>query len=243
MGESWDEMKIMFEIIKRMGVKYNAFPDCNTMEETYDVRLKGLGMTFEDFKKKHIIEIPMEYKKYEKSGFRTPTGKVELYSQTFKDLGYDPLPHYVEPHQSHLSTPALAEEYPYMLITNGLKIGYMHSMGRNIPWLRELVPDPEVEIHPATAKELGIEDGDWVWAEAARGPSGRVKGIAKLTRGVHPKMIQYMAHWWLPEKAGLEYGQSDVNINMILSNDPIDPISGTPPLTGLLCKVYKAERD
>jgi anaerobic selenocysteine-containing dehydrogenase len=242
-GECWDEMKLMFEILKRMGAKYNAFPDCTTMEETYDIRLKGLGMTFEDLKQKHIIEIPMEYKKYERTGFHTPSGKVELFSQTLKDFGYDPLPYYVEPVPSYISTPEIAEEYPLMLITCGLKVGYMHSMGRNIPWLRELVPEPEMEIHPDAAKELGIEEADLVWIEVANGPGGRVRSKAKLTRGVHPKMVQYMAHWWLPEKPGPDYGQSEVNINMILPNDPVDPIAGTPPLTGLLCKIYKAGRD
>jgi len=241
-GECWDEMKMMFEILKRMGVKYRSFP-VETMEETYDIRLKGLGMTFEDLKKKHIIEIPMEYKKYEKTGFRTPTGKVELYSQTFKDFGYDPLPHYVEPAYSPISTPELAKDYPIILISGSRKVGYMHSMGRGIPWLRELAPEPEIEIHPDTASELGIKQGDWVWIEVAGGPGGRVKNKAKLTRGIHPKVVQCASHWWFPEKPGPDHGQWEVNINALVPMEGRDPIAGTPPLTGLLCKIYKTEED
>jgi len=239
-GECWDEMKLMFELLKRMGVKYRSFPTTETMEETYDIRLKGIGMNFEDLKKKHIIEIPMEYKRYEKTGFRTPSGKVELYSKTFKELGYDPLPYYEEPPYSPISNPELAEDYPFILITAGIKVGYMHSMGRNIPWLRELYPDPQMEVHPDTASKLGIQDGDWVWIEVAGGPGGRVKAKAKATRGLHPKVVQWMAHWWYPERPGPDYGHSEVNINMVMSNESRDPIAGTPPLTGLLCKIYKA---
>ena len=241
-GECWDEMKIMFEILRKMGVKYRTFPVDN-MEESYDIRLKSLGMKFEEFKKKHIIEIPMEYKKYEKGGFRTPTGKVELYSQTFKELGYDPLPFYVEPVHSPVSTPELVRDYPLMLITCGIKIGYMHSMGRGIPWLRELVPDPEIEIHPDTARGFGIREGDWVWIEVAGGPGGRTKFKAKVTLGIHPKVVQCASHWWFPEKAGPDHGHWEVNINTVLSDKGYDPICGTPPLTALLCKIYKSEED
>ena len=37
---------------------------------------------------------------YEKTGFATPTGKVELSSTILKKLGYDPLPKYEEPAES-----------------------------------------------------------------------------------------------------------------------------------------------
>ena len=116
-------------------------------------------------------------------------------------------------------------------------------MGRGIPWLRELVPDPQIEIHPQTASDLGIKDGDWVWLEVPRG-EGRIKNRAKLTAGIHPKVVQCDAHWWFPEKPGPDYGQWEVNINALLDgSDRGDPIVGTAPLTGLLCKIYKAEED
>jgi len=241
-GECKDEMWMMFEILNRMGITYNAFP-VKTMEETYEIRLKGIDTKWEDFKKQHIIEIPMRYKKYEETGFLTPTGKVELYSETFKKHGYDPLPNYVESPYSPVSNPELVKKYPFTLITCGVKINYMHSMGRNIPWLREMSPDPNMEIHPDTASELGIKDGDWVWMEMPYGLSGRVKSKAKLTRGIHPKVVQCLSHWWYPEKPGPDHGQSEVNINMITPNKPVDPIAGTPPLTGLVCKIYKAEEE
>ena len=45
----------------------------------------------------------------------------------------------------------------------GRRVGVMfHSEHRQIPWLREINPDPTIEIHPDTAKKYGIEDGNWV---------------------------------------------------------------------------------
>ena len=36
------------------------------------------------------------------------------------------------------------------------------EIARNLPYLREMQPDPWLHIHPETAKVRGIENGDWV---------------------------------------------------------------------------------
>ena len=46
-----------------------------------------MGLTFEDLKKKEYISVEPVYRKYEKSGFGTPSGKVELYSSIFEKSG------------------------------------------------------------------------------------------------------------------------------------------------------------
>jgi len=100
-----------------------------------------------------------------------------------------------------------------------------------------------LEIHPETAEKLGIKDGDWVWIETPR-MEGRVKQKAKLTSGILPQVVNAMAHWWYPEKPAPEYGLWESNINVILSGDPpYEDICGTPPIRGLLCKIYKVVED
>lgn len=55
----------------------------------------------------------------------------------------------------------MAQEYP-LIITTGRRIPvYFHSEHRQLPWCREQWPVPRVEIHPKTAAEYGIEQGDW----------------------------------------------------------------------------------
>jgi anaerobic selenocysteine-containing dehydrogenase len=241
-GECWDELKITFEILKRMGVKFSLIP-VESPEEYNDFRLRKLGMTFEDLKRKHTLIAPTEYRKYEKDGFRTPSGKVELYSSIFKEYGYDPLPYYIEPVFSPVSTPEVVKEYPFVLTTGNRRIVYMHSMGRQIPWLRELAPDPQMEIHPQTADGLGIEESDWVWLETPYA-EGRVMQRAKLTMGIHPKVVHCEAHWWFPEKPGPDHGHWEVNINALMpGSPPYDLIGGTSPLRGGLCKIYKVEEN
>ena len=80
---------------------------------------------------------------------------------------------------------------------------FFNSENRQIPLLRKRHPDPLVEIHPETAENLGIKDGEWVWIETAR---GRIRQKAKLTCGINPRVVHVEHAWWYPEKPGPEYG-------------------------------------
>jgi anaerobic selenocysteine-containing dehydrogenase len=85
-----------------------------------------------------------------------------------------------------------------------------------IPWLREIDHDPTVEIHPNTAKELGIVDGEWVYVENKR---GRVKSKAKVTPTILPQVVAPAHNWWLPEtegKAPYLFGIWEYNINNLV---------------------------
>ena len=77
-----------------------------------------------------------------KPGFNTASGKIEVYSETYKSWGLDPLPFYTEPPQSAVSTPELFKKYPLVMITGARSQLYFHSEHRMIPWLREKMPDP-----------------------------------------------------------------------------------------------------
>ena len=239
--ETRDEKEIDLEIITRMGLKLPTL--WQTIKDFNEYRVRGMGITFEDLKEKGYIAGPIRYKKYQELGFSTPSGKVELYSSTLEKFGYDPLPYYQENPETPVSTPEMAEEYPLILITGGRHVVYWHSAHRQIPWLREIVPDPNVQIHPETAERLGIQDGDWVWIEAPKG-RGKVKMRADLTQAVHPQVVHAPSHWWFPEIKESHHGCWDSNINAILTNDPpYDPICGATPLRGNLCRVYKVDGD
>ena len=152
-GECWQDHKIFLELGKRMGQEWWA-----TGEDALDYLLEPAGLTWEQFKEKGYLK-GYGYYKYRKGGFSTPTRKVELYSTTLEDWGRDPLPKYAEIPESPVSTPDLAKEYPYIL-NAGLRTPiFFHSANRQVPWLREIRPDPIVEIHPETAKKHGIRNG------------------------------------------------------------------------------------
>jgi anaerobic selenocysteine-containing dehydrogenase len=247
--ECRDDNEVLFELIRRMGLKL-PFP-VSTYREFLDYRLKELNMTFDEFKEKGYIFSETIERRYEKgmlredgrAGFKTPTGKCELYSTLLEKYAYDPLPSHVEPPVSPYSTPELAERYPLILITGARHISSYQTMGHNIPYLRELLPYPLVEIHPETAEKLGIKNGDWIYIETSN-CSGRVKMKATLTRGIHPSVVSAQALWWYPEGKTYNERAFESNINTIISMTPpygYEKIVGTTLMRGMLCKIYKVE--
>jgi len=183
----------------------------------------------------------MEYRKYEKKGFGTPSGKVEIYSSIFEKLGLDPLPSYKEPPETPVSAPELAKDYPFILIASGKFMPMYHSEMRQIPSAIQMLPEPLTDIHPDTAKKLGITDGDWIWIETLR---GKIKQKARLCQEVHPSTVRVQHGWWFPSMPGEEpslHGLWESNSNILCPVDPkyCNAEIGGWPHTALLCKVYK----
>ena len=181
---------------------------------------------------------PRRYKIHEESGFETPSGKVECYSDRLEAWGFDPLPTWHEPPETPESKPDLADEYPFILMS-WKSAPFRHSGGRQINPLRQEHPDPMVHIHPETAERGGIHDGDKVVIETIR---GRIQQKAHVTKGIDPKVIGVDYAWWFPEKGVSNlYGWAEANINILLDdNPPYNPEMGTTQLRGIACKIYKA---
>ena len=229
--ECWEDGKILVELARKLGTEGYW----NSVEEALNYRLERLGITFEEFKEKGMVQGPVEYKKYEKfKGFKTESKRIDLYSDVLDKLGYDPMPVHKEPPESPVSTPELAREYPLVLITGSRIHAYFHSSFRNIPRLRKTCPEPLIDIHPDTAKEMGIEDGDWVQIETQR---GSIKHKARFNEWLHPRVVSTPHGWWY----GYKDGWKEVNINILTDSSHYDPHVGSAPLKGLLCRVKKAE--
>jgi len=104
--------------------------------------------------------------------------------------------------------------------------------------LRSFQNYPVVQIHPQTAKSLGIEDGDWVWIES---PRGKIKQKARLFPGILPGVVMATANCIYPEAPGPLHGLLMSNPNVLTSNEHFDPMFGSPDLTVLLCKLSRVD--
>jgi len=243
--------EVAFELAKRFNPQ--AVP-WNNLKELFTDRISNSGMTFEELCKSPWAMAPKDhptgtcgYRRCEKGllrpdgkpGFRTPTGKVELYSTNLEAYGLDPLPHHEEPIESPISTPEIYEKYPLILITGRRMPTMFHSEHRQIPWLRQFEEEPIVELHPDTAKELGLSDGQWVWIEGVR---GRCKRKLKITPVVHPKIAMAPHGWWLPETEGAApnfYGVMEINVNLLIPMGKEGKAGyGGAPIKTMLCRIY-----
>ncbi|MFH1242453.1 MAG: molybdopterin-dependent oxidoreductase [Pseudomonadota bacterium] len=234
-GECWQDHKIFMELGKRMGQQW-----WDTVEDALDWLLEPSGLSWEEFKEKGYLKGEQIYHKYKERGFSTPTGKVELYSTVLEKWGHDPLPKYTEIPESPVSRPELLEKYPYILNAGLRTPTFFHSANRMIPWLREIRPDPIVEIHPETASRHGIEEGQWVYLES---PRGRARQRARLNEGIDPRVIVAEHGWWYPEIEDPGHGWDVSNINMLTDNshESMDPVMGSTNLRVLLCNISPCE--
>lgn len=235
-GERKSDWEFVIELGKKLGFE-EYFP---SLEQLADETLKPMGITWEDLKAREYVEIPLQYRKYEKAGFGTPTGKFELYSTMMRDWGYDPLPTHVEPPESPIRNPEVYKEFPLILVTGPKQPMYMHSQSRQIASIRRLAPEPLLEIHPKMAASLEIAEGDDAWIETRR---GRLKMRAHLQERIHEKVVSIPHGWWRPEEAGPYHGIFENCSNVLTDDDPeqCDLAFGSSPLKGLLCRVYKAD--
>lgn len=152
-------------------------------------------------------------------------------------VDYPPLPYYKEPDESPLTD----DEYPYVL-TEGRVPMYHHGTLRNVPYLRELYPVARTWMNPETAKEIGVEDEDWVKLSSRR---GETHGKVLVTEGVAPGVI-YQERFWNPELLDSDdpsQAWKAMNINLLTRHDaPYNAEYGTYTLRGFQVKIEKSTK-
>ena len=187
-------------------------------------------------------------------GFGTPSKKCEVYCESNTILGhtgfpwsqcfeeknlvlepaskdYEPLCYYKEPAESPLTD----TEYP-LVLTEGRLPMYHHGTLRNISYLREIYPVPELWIHPEDAAKYGVEDGQWCTIASRR---GETHGKARVTTAI-AKGVVYQERFWAPEllDSDPERAYKVMNINVLTKNDePYNPEYGTYTLRGFQVRV------
>jgi thiosulfate reductase/polysulfide reductase chain A len=189
-----------YEFVKDLALAlgHNVYPFNVTYEKFMDDALRaGLGFGLEDLKKLDgatWIGEETKYDKYLTTGFATPSGKFEFYSQQMLAKGLNPLPDYVPTEDG----PSLA--YPLYII-NWKEALHTHSRTMNNRWLMEFHGENELWININKARSLGIGDGDMVTVE---NQYGKARARAKVTRRIHTDVVGLVhgfGHWALGQIA------------------------------------------
>lgn len=228
-GECLSDVKILNTLAPRLGLEDTFWRD---EEDCIDYILEPSGMNFQYLKQRGIIEEKRIYGKFLNKGFRTRSGKVELYSSWMDKNGYAPLPFFYDLEDG-------SDREMNMVFTSAKIDVFFHSMNRNLPSLRKRHQEPWARIHPTTAKDIDLEDGDWAWIENQQ---GRARFRVKLNADIDHRVVIAEHAWWFPEEDASElYNWKDSNINILTQNDPpYEPSLGSMNLRGIACRVYKA---
>lgn len=229
-GEAKADTWIVFELAQRLGLGEHFF--VGDREAALRHVLAPSGVTPETLRAHPQgidLDLPMRYRKYTTAGFATPTGRLEIYSETFLYHGYAPVP--------QGSTPETGgDKFPLTLMS--LKqVAYCHSQMRKLKSLRRLAAEPIVELHPSTAGSRGITEGAWVKIATTRGV---MASKARFNTALDPTVVCASYGWheaMQPELA--DELPPGVTLNFAAVADPAacDPVSGSDALKRVPCEV------
>ncbi|HET7881792.1 MAG TPA: molybdopterin-dependent oxidoreductase, partial [Acetobacteraceae bacterium] len=169
-GEARADIDVVFDLAVRLGLGEHFWN--GDVEAGLRHHLAPTGLTPETLRAAgRGVGVPLQtsYRKYRDRGFATPSGKLEIFSEALQGIGEPALPEFRErPRDTDTRLP--------LLLTSTKSPVYCHSQHRNLPQLRRRLPEPVVEISPATAASRGIAAGDWV---AIITQLGRVRARAR----------------------------------------------------------------
>lgn len=221
-GESRSDYEIVCLIADKLGL-LKEYTEGRTVEEWIKFGFETSGIeklvSYEEWKRKGYYVIPTDrewakhkpgmrgfYENPESNPVKTPSGKIEFYSQNLAkyfpgDEERPPVPHWIEKGESHderLSSER-AKNYSLLLMSNHGR-WRVHANLDDVTWFHEIetckvrgtdgyLYEP-LWIHPVDAEKRGITKGDVVKVYNER---GAVLGGAYVTERIMPGTV-YMDH-------------------------------------------------
>jgi anaerobic selenocysteine-containing dehydrogenase len=229
LGESKSDIEILLELAKKMNL------DDEMLKMTYDEYMNYIlepsGVTLSELRSHKngmmakIIQ-PYNEKEYIKSGFKTPSGKMEFYSLVLEKYrnshGYDPLPKFKS--YKEIYPEYNDDEFPFILNTGSRKPQLIHTRTYRLNWIDKLENVDFIDIHPNDAKRLELKQNDIIKIVT---PEGSISGVANITiAGQEGVVFTY-------------HGNKNRDVNQLFNKDYLDPISGFPGFKSNICKIEK----
>ncbi|MBI4301532.1 MAG: molybdopterin-dependent oxidoreductase [Chloroflexi bacterium] len=239
MDECKSDMEIFSELAPRIGItNYNDHSE----DEWLKSLVENTEIDYKEFKQNGVhhfrhepyIAFKAQISDPVHNPFRTPSGKIEIYSQRLADMNrpdtIPPIPKYIEPWEGR--NDPLRVHYPLQLLTTHGKRTAL-SVYANIPWIQEVEPHA-MWINPVDAKPREIQNGDWVRLFNER---GTLMIKAKVTQRIMPGVVSIdHGMWYKPDELGVDWGGS-VNV---LTRDEDTPIGDGGTTHSCLVEAMKA---
>ncbi len=211
---------------ERMGV--GEFFNYDDFEEVIEWQLEKMGTSLDEMKKIGVKNYPrtsgpLFLKEDEKYEFPTASGKIELYSQELKDLGFDPMPEYTkhpEPEQG------------FYRLNYGRSPMHTFSRTANNPNLNDLKSENNLWVNPKVARIIGLKTGQEVWLKNQDGIISTFGIKVRVTERVRWDSV-YMVHGFGHKEKQLSraYGKG-INDTELISKVAVDPIMGGTGMRG-----------
>jgi len=227
LGETKNDLEILLLLSEKLGFTLGD-PEIHTYEEYLQDRISLTGVSLEELKAHpqgmKARNVMMAGSTEDIRKVKTPTGKIEFVSALLADCGrpgHEGLPVY---HDFRERLPM--EEYPLILNTGSRKPQLFHSRTYRLPWLANLEPYPRADIHPEDAARLAVDDGESVFLKT---PVGSMEITVNITSSCLPGVVN------------VYHGAGDKDINLLMDDHYLDPVSGFPGFKSYCCRIEKKE--
>ncbi len=228
MGESRTDMDIITGLAAKMGLTIGGEQPIYSHEDFLRKALSTTGLTLEEVKAsangvkaKNVMPGRMSEQILQ---VKTPSGKIEFVSDVVGSCEkewHDALPVY---HDFREKLPM--DEYPLVLTTGSRKPQLFHSRTYRLPWLANLEKYPLAEVHPEDAKALHMEDEEEIILTTPIGSMAMTLSVNSST---------------LPGTVNVYHGAGMKDVNLLLDDTYLDPLSGFPGYKAYCCRLEKKE--
>ncbi len=196
-GEVKPESEIYYLLGKKLGFsdddgrQFLPAPGDDKIETFLKNKVKKFPeLDWDELKEKPAMAPGHEDVPFSDFNFKTPSGKIELYSETAAGKwGVDPLPDFREIAESAHA------KYPLQLLSPNSK-NRIHSQFGNLDLIKQFEGNSFVVMHIADASARGLEDGDAVRIFNDR---GEVRTTVKIDYSLKKGCVVYYNGWWKSE--------------------------------------------
>ena len=143
-----------------------------------------------------------DWRPFANGGFNTPSGKAELYSESLRQAGHDPLPSAGEIHSNG----------GLQLIT-GKQLHFLNSGYNNQDRHSRRAGELFVEIHTDDARQRGVAHGESV---RVRNDRGEVRAVCRVSDRVRPGVV------WMPFGGFTDANGERHSVNALTAEEPTD---------------------
>jgi anaerobic selenocysteine-containing dehydrogenase len=235
LGESLDNGELFRRLARKMGYDEPCFSETDEemLEAIIDPDFNPLfeGVTLELLRERGWARAAVDSprRKGVNSGkWPTPSGRIEIYSETMEKRGLDPLPAHL-PEAEGLANREAASRYPLQVISAATHY-FIGASFQHVPRLQEMLSRPTIEISPQDASARGIQSGDFCRLYNDR---GETFGYAHVVEGLLPGVIG------APKQLQGSHMKNGVNVNTLTSQREADMGHG-PVFYSTLAEVEKS---
>ena len=228
MGEARSDMDVITGLAEKLGITIGGEEPIRCHEDYLRKSVSATGLTLEEIRQApkgiKARKIMPGRTSEQILQVKTPSGKIEFVSSIMASCnkeGNEALPVY---HDFREKLPM--DEYPLILTTGSRKPQLFHSRTYRMPWLANLEEYPLVEIHPDDAQKLGMEDNEIVMIKT---PVGSMELVLSINSSC------------LPGAVNVYHGAGDKDINLLIDDNYLDPVSGFPGYKSYCCRLEKKE--